>query len=94
MRGVGSTAPLAKQQTLQNKKASRQCIHNRPPPVPRPFTPQVKETARRMLTNYTAQATVSDFYTAQRLFKEPGAKALPEVRRSHGLHRVACTDTR
>ncbi len=40
---------------------------------------QVKETARRMMTNFSVQASVGDFYTAQRLLKDPGAKALPQV---------------
>lgn len=41
---------------------------------------QVKETATRMLTNFSVQAGTNDFYTAQRLFKDAGAKALPQVR--------------
>lgn len=41
---------------------------------------QVKETATRMLTNFSVQASVNDFFTAQRIFKESGTKALPQVR--------------
>lgn len=40
---------------------------------------QVKETATRMLTNFSVQAGTNDFYTAQRLFKDVGATALPQV---------------
>jgi hypothetical protein len=40
---------------------------------------QVKDTATRMLTNFSVQAGTNDFYTAQRLFKDPGVKALPQV---------------
>jgi hypothetical protein len=40
---------------------------------------QVKDTATRMLTNFSVQAGTNDFYSAQRLFKDPGAKALPQV---------------
>lgn len=42
---------------------------------------QMKETASRMLTNFSVQAGVNDFYTAQRVFKESSAKVLPQVRR-------------
>lgn len=41
---------------------------------------QMKETASRMLTNFSVQAGVNDFYTAQRVFKESSAKVLPQVR--------------
>lgn len=40
---------------------------------------QVKDTATRMLTNFSVQAGTNDFYSAQRLFKDPGVKALPQV---------------
>jgi len=32
-----------------------------------------------MMTNFSVQASVSEFYMAQRLLKDPGAKALPQV---------------
>jgi hypothetical protein len=38
-----------------------------------------------MLTNFSVQASVSEFYTAQRLLKEPPAKALPQVGCSRGV---------
>lgn len=44
---------------------------------------QVKDTATRMLTNFSVQAGTNDFYTAQRLFKDPGVKALPQVCTQH-----------
>jgi hypothetical protein len=40
---------------------------------------QVKETATRMLTNFSVQAGTNDFYTAQRLFRDAGIKVLPQV---------------
>jgi hypothetical protein len=50
-----------------------------PPCWRRTPRPQVKETARRMLTNFSVQASVSEFYTAQRLLRDHPAKALPQV---------------
>lgn len=61
----------------------------------------VREVARRMLTNFTVQASVSEFDSAQRTLKEASAKALPQVRRgeapqhdpltpSCGQHPITC----
>lgn len=50
---------------------------------------QVKDTATRMLTNFSVQAGTNDFYTAQRLFKDPGVKALPQV----SMHQAWPTNT-
>jgi hypothetical protein len=40
---------------------------------------QVKETATRMLKNFSVQASVNEFYTAQRVYKEAANQALPQV---------------
>jgi hypothetical protein len=50
---------------------------------------QVKETSSRMLTNFSVQASTNDFYTAQRVFKDSGCKALPQVC-AWPRHRGAC----
>eukprot|EP00882_Tetradesmus_deserticola_P022104 GHRQ01023988.1.p2 GENE.GHRQ01023988.1~~GHRQ01023988.1.p2 ORF type:complete len:195 (+),score=115.78 GHRQ01023988.1:234-818(+) len=42
-------------------------------------TGQIKETATRMLNNFSVQASVNDFYTAQRVFKEAASEALPQA---------------
>jgi len=40
---------------------------------------QVKTTATRMLTNFTVQASVNEYYTAQRLYKDAAHRELPQV---------------
>ncbi|WIA17780.1 hypothetical protein OEZ85_009293 [Tetradesmus obliquus] len=42
-------------------------------------TGQVKETATRMLNNFKVQASVNEFYTAQRVYKEAASQALPQA---------------
>ena len=32
-----------------------------------------------MLTNFSVQASINDFFTAQRIFRDPATKALPQV---------------
>jgi hypothetical protein len=49
------------------------------------FLLQVKETATRMLTNFSVQAGTNDFYTAQRLFRDASIKVLPQVRAGQHL---------
>lgn len=44
-----------------------------------PTLVQVKETTTRMLTNFSVQTSVNDFFTAQRMYRESGTKALPQV---------------
>jgi hypothetical protein len=52
---------------------------------------QVKDTATRMLTNFSVQAGTNDFYSAQRLFKDTSVQALPQVCMLHcQLFRSAC----
>lgn len=52
---------------------------------------QVKDTATRMLTNFSVQAGTNDFYTAQRVFKDPGVKALPQVCTHQAWPTYTCT---
>lgn len=51
---------------------------------------QVKDTATRMLTNFSVQAGTNEFYTAQRVFKDASIKALPQVR----VHKHVCAGLR
>eukprot|EP00878_Enallax_costatus_P012355 GHUV01012905.1.p1 GENE.GHUV01012905.1~~GHUV01012905.1.p1 ORF type:complete len:221 (+),score=73.77 GHUV01012905.1:1993-2655(+) len=44
-----------------------------------PGTGAVKEATNRMLTNFSVQASVNDFFTAQRIFRDPATKALPQA---------------
>jgi hypothetical protein len=50
---------------------------------------QIKETATRMLTNFSVQAFTNDFYTAQRVLAADSLKALPQVTRTW-MHCMAC----
>eukprot|EP00775_Hariotina_reticulata_P008512 gene8512-8694_t len=45
-------------------------------------TGHVKTTATRMLTNFTVQATVNEYYTAQRIYKDAAHKELPQVKKN------------
>lgn len=66
--------------SLLHKHAARQSSPLRPSSaVTAVMIMQVKEATNRMLTNFSVQASVNDFFTAQRIFKESGTKALPQV---------------
>lgn len=55
--------------------------HSRlPPHVPAvPVVPQVKQTAVRMMTTFSVQASVSAFQPIKRLLKEAPHKILPKA---------------
>jgi hypothetical protein len=42
-----------------------------------------------MMTNFSVQAGVGEFYAAQRLLRDPGSKALPEAARVDGADVIA-----
>ncbi|KAF8055402.1 hypothetical protein HT031_006770 [Scenedesmus sp. PABB004] len=51
----------------------------------------LKETAARMLTQFGVATSVNEFYTAQRVFRDPAATALPQAVEAEAIDILALT---